>query len=234
MDQEKIGRYIAEKRKSLGLTQKQLAQKLDMSDKSVSKWERGICLPDVSVYTDLCDILGIRISEFFAGEDIPSESVAEHSEKSLIQAAEGESIYRKKLKHLTVGMIVSAVFLTLLILFGCFYFYCANHPVITLQRAQAKPDGSMEYFFCFETERYHVPLSWKAKAETRLFAMWNKSVFDGLYYGYEECNITISGDVKDGKTTLRYSGTVTDANGNEIPFEEEYTFEITMDLTGLK
>ena len=48
MDLVKIGKYISEKRKNLGMTQKQLAEKIGMSDKSVSKWERGICLPDVS------------------------------------------------------------------------------------------------------------------------------------------------------------------------------------------
>ena len=52
MDLIKIGKYIAFKRKEQGLTQKQLAEKLNMSDKSVSKWERGICLPDVSVYLE--------------------------------------------------------------------------------------------------------------------------------------------------------------------------------------
>ena len=57
MDLIKIGKYIAGKRKSLGMTQKQLAEKLGMSDKSVSKWERGVCLPDVSVYKELCSIL---------------------------------------------------------------------------------------------------------------------------------------------------------------------------------
>lgn len=53
MDIVKIGKYIAGKRKILGLTQKQLAEKLGMSDKSVSKWERGICMPDVSLYMQL-------------------------------------------------------------------------------------------------------------------------------------------------------------------------------------
>ena len=53
MDLVKIGKYIAGKRKALGMTQKQLAEKLNMSDKSVSKWERGICLPDVSVYMEV-------------------------------------------------------------------------------------------------------------------------------------------------------------------------------------
>ena len=70
MDFVKIGKYIASKRKSLGMTQKQLAEKLGMSDKSVSKWERGVCLPDVSVYKELCSILGISLNEFLAGEDI--------------------------------------------------------------------------------------------------------------------------------------------------------------------
>lgn len=59
MDQKKIGKYIAEKRKALGFTQVQLAEKLNMSNKSVSKWERGVCLPDVSLYSKLCEILGI-------------------------------------------------------------------------------------------------------------------------------------------------------------------------------
>ncbi len=57
MDTVKIGKYIAGKRKALGMTQAQVAEKLGMSDKSVSKWERGICLPDVSVYMALCEIL---------------------------------------------------------------------------------------------------------------------------------------------------------------------------------
>ncbi|WP_368230025.1 helix-turn-helix domain-containing protein [Blautia wexlerae] len=65
MDLIKIGKYIAGKRKSLGMTQKQLAEKLGMSDKSVSKWERGVCLPDVSVYKELCSILGISLNEFW-------------------------------------------------------------------------------------------------------------------------------------------------------------------------
>ena len=83
MDLIKIGKHIAEKRKALGLTQKQLADKLNMSDKSVSKWERGICLPDVSVYLELCEILDMSINEFLAGEEIPAEKLAEKSADNL-------------------------------------------------------------------------------------------------------------------------------------------------------
>ena len=59
----------------MGMTQKQLAEKLGMSDKSVSKWERGICLPDVSVYLELCGILGISLNEFLVGEDIEIDNI---------------------------------------------------------------------------------------------------------------------------------------------------------------
>ena len=83
MDLIKIGKYIAGKRKSLGMTQKQLAEKLGMSDKSVSKWERGVCLPDVSVYKELCSILGISLNEFFAGEDIVQENMIQKSETNI-------------------------------------------------------------------------------------------------------------------------------------------------------
>ena len=89
MDLIKIGKYIAEKRKALGLTQKQLAEKLNMSDKSVSKWERGICLPDVSIYMELCSILRISINEFLAGE-VPSSIMRKFIYKSgRTQSAQG-------------------------------------------------------------------------------------------------------------------------------------------------
>lgn len=74
MDLVKIGSYIAEKEKTW-YDSKQLAEKLGKSDKSVSKWERGICLPDVSVYLELCEILGISLNEFLAGEDIEVTNV---------------------------------------------------------------------------------------------------------------------------------------------------------------
>ena len=105
MDLIKIGKYIAEKRKALGLTQKQLAEKLNMSDKSVSKWERGICLPDVSIYMELCSILRISINEFLAGEDIGTENVIEKSDSNLIVssiAASDWDFTKDEFKTLTI------------------------------------------------------------------------------------------------------------------------------------
>lgn len=96
MDLIKIGAYIAEKRRTLGMTQVELARQLGMSDKSVSKWERGICLPDVSIYIQLCEILGISINEFIAGEDLDSDQIIQQSEKNIIDvASEGKKKYSK-------------------------------------------------------------------------------------------------------------------------------------------
>lgn len=115
MDLIKIGKYIAVKRKALGLTQKQLAEKLNMSDKSVSKWERGICLPDVTVYLELCKILGISINEFLAGEDIPKETIEQKAEENIIQITKdnkNKQKYLKKIIRLLIVMLVVFIFIT--------------------------------------------------------------------------------------------------------------------------
>lgn len=111
MDQAKIGKYIAGKRKALGLTQAQLAGKLGMSDKSVSKWERGICLPDVSVYMRLCDILGITLNEFIAGEDIDIKEIPLKSEENLMQVAADAGKKRKKLIAISLILAIIALIL---------------------------------------------------------------------------------------------------------------------------
>lgn len=119
MDQEKIGKYIAAKRKALGLTQKQIAEKLGMSDKSISKWERGICLPDASVYMELCSILGITINEFFAGEDIDQDHLEGKSEENLIAVTKDSQYHQKRLKRI-MGLLIlvaaGAVFLVAMLL----------------------------------------------------------------------------------------------------------------------
>ena len=73
MDKVKIGQFISECRKSKHLTQEQLAEMLDVSNKSVSKWENGLCMPDTSLFEPLCQILGITLNELFVGESVPTE-----------------------------------------------------------------------------------------------------------------------------------------------------------------
>lgn len=109
MDLIKIGKYIAGKRKAIGLTQKQLAEKLNMSDKSVSKWERGVCMPDVSVYLELCEILGISINEFLAGEDIRQEDLIRKSEDNLIQVTTDGRNRQTRLKRVIAVLLIVAL-----------------------------------------------------------------------------------------------------------------------------
>ena len=126
MDLIKIGKYIAEKRKALGLTQKQLAEKLNMSDKSVSKWERGICLPDVSIYMELCSILRISINEFLAGEDIGAENVIEKSDSNLIQITKESKKKQKNLKTILAVVTVFAVIVSAIL--GTLFFHKLIQP----------------------------------------------------------------------------------------------------------
>ena len=87
MDQIKIGRFIAACRKRANLTQLQLADKLGITDKAISKWERGITMPDTSIMLELCDILGISINELLSGEKINMENSSQKNEQLLLDMA---------------------------------------------------------------------------------------------------------------------------------------------------
>ena len=73
MDQIKIGKFIAECRKQKNLSQLQLAERLGITDKAISKWERGISKPNTSIMLELCEILGISVNELLNGEKTNSQ-----------------------------------------------------------------------------------------------------------------------------------------------------------------
>lgn len=112
MDTVKIGKYIAQKRKNLGLTQRDIAEQLGMSDKSVSKWERGVCLPDVSVYMELCRIIGISLNEFIAGEDIEQVELQEKSEQNILDVTEDGNYKKRRLKAIIAVLMCICVAVT--------------------------------------------------------------------------------------------------------------------------
>lgn len=84
MNQEKIGKFISISRKNKNLTQEQLAEKLGVSINAVSKWERGLNLPDVSLMKELCDILNITLNELFEGKNLTNEEIISKSEKDIM------------------------------------------------------------------------------------------------------------------------------------------------------
>ena len=101
MNQIKIGRFIAECRKNVSLTQMQLAEKLGITDKAISKWERGLSLPDTAIMLELCDILGISVNELLNGEKISMENNNQKNEQLLLEMAKE---LEKKNKTIWVSM----------------------------------------------------------------------------------------------------------------------------------
>ena len=85
MDQKKIGSFIAARRKANGLTQSQLAEALGITDKAVSKWETGKSMPDLSLFSPLCDLLHITLNELLSGEFISDENLKEKSNQILLE-----------------------------------------------------------------------------------------------------------------------------------------------------
>ena len=83
MDQEKIGRFIASCRKSAGLTQAVLAEKLGITDRAVSKWENGKSMPDASIMLNLCEQLGISVNELLSGERLDMDDYRKMAEENL-------------------------------------------------------------------------------------------------------------------------------------------------------
>ena len=117
MDQLKIGRFIAECRKQTKLTQLQLADKLGITDKAISKWERGIAMPDTALMLELCDILGISVNELLSGEKIMMENNEKKNEQLLLDMAK-----EVEQKNKTIWTTMWAIMIVSIIglLGGCF------------------------------------------------------------------------------------------------------------------
>ena len=97
MDLIKIGKFIAKCRKEKNITQEQLAEKLYITDRAVSKWERGLSLPDAGKMLDLCNILGISVNELLNGEKIDMKDLNKKTEELLLELAQQEEMKNKKI-----------------------------------------------------------------------------------------------------------------------------------------
>lgn len=97
MDQIMIGKFIAQERKRKGYTQRQLSEKLGISDKTVSKWERGNGFPEVSLLIPLCDELDITVNELLSGKRVPEEDYREKAEENMMNLVRETQENRKKI-----------------------------------------------------------------------------------------------------------------------------------------
>ena len=116
MNQEKIGKFIAECRKKKNLTQEKLAEQLNISDRAVSKWERGLNLPDASLMLELSRIFDISVNELLNGEIIEKDKYMEKAEEKLLELQVRNNEYAKRLLFLEyiVGFGASITFMTLI------------------------------------------------------------------------------------------------------------------------
>ena len=115
MDQVKIGRFIAERRKKANLTQMQLAEKLNITDRAVSKWETGKAMPDTSLMLDLCEILKINVNDLLSGEVVTVENYNIQLEQNLLDMVKQKEAADKRLLSLEIfiGVLVSVLFISL-------------------------------------------------------------------------------------------------------------------------
>ena len=117
MDQIKIGKFIAECRKKNNLTQIQLAEKLNITDRAISKWENGKGMPDSSIMLDLCSELKISVNELLSGEMIDMKEYDKKVEELLVELAKQDELKNKKLMTSMWTILITSVIFYFAILF---------------------------------------------------------------------------------------------------------------------
>ena len=113
MDQVKIGKFIAERRKKANLTQMQLAEKLNITDRAVSKWETGKSMPDSSIMLELCCVLGISVNDLLSGEVVGMDNYNNEMEKKLIEMVKEKEASDRRL--LTLEWVIGVLSVIVLI-----------------------------------------------------------------------------------------------------------------------
>ena len=126
MDQVKIGKFIAECRKRANLTQMQLAEKLGITDRAVSKWERGKALPDSSIMLELCDLLGITVNDLLSGEVISVDNYNQEMEKKLLDMVKQKEQADKRLLAAEVFIGITATVVLFALIFVAAYVKMEN------------------------------------------------------------------------------------------------------------
>lgn len=109
MDQIKIGKFIAEMRKEQSLTQIDLAEKLGISNKTISKWECGKGMPDYAVIEGLCEILKVNVNELLSGERLPSKEYNKKAEENMMSLIQESSVNQKREKRDMVLTVLGSV-----------------------------------------------------------------------------------------------------------------------------
>ena len=123
MNLEKIGEFILECRKNKHLTQIELAQKLNISDRAISKWERGKSMPDSSIMLNLCNILDITVNELLSGEKIEQQNFNKQAELNIIEIKKQKEASDKRLLMVEIALMsISSLFIIFCFMIGSYIF----------------------------------------------------------------------------------------------------------------
>ena len=168
MDQMKIGRFIAERRKANHMTQLQLAEQLRITDRAVSKWETGKSLPDVALMPELCALLDITVNDLLNGEVIVMENYKETSERLLMEMAQQKETTDKKLLSLEIligvlasiilfGAVLAASFINMPAWARIVLILAAFIPFIVSMGFALRIEQTAGYYECAECGNCYVP-----------------------------------------------------------------------------
>ena len=168
MDQIKIGKFIAERRKLKSLTQAQLAEKLNITDRAVSKWENGRSLPDSAIMLELCEILDITVNDLLCGEVVVMEKYNKEMEKNLLEMAREKEKSDKQL--LMVEIVMGFVSIGIMLGLCIFAAYAPMEewlrivliiigfiPVLVLTPFMLRIEQTAGYYECKKCGNRYVP-----------------------------------------------------------------------------
>ena len=129
MDQVKIGKFISDERKAKGYTQKQLSELLEISDKTISKWECGNGFPEASLLLPLCNELEITVNELLTGERISQQNYKKKAEENMVNMIREKEENKQKILLTTIIGIISTITFVTLLLVVCFYTDVITLPI---------------------------------------------------------------------------------------------------------
>lgn len=178
MNTSKIGNFILKLRKENKMTQQELADKLFVTDKAVSKWENGRCMPDVSLFEPLCKIFNVSVSELLNGERIKDKSITKTSEKILIKTIDYSNRKIKKVKKYYILLIAS------LLLIICYIMFISDYNLVLIGE---KPNFMFKLYSNENKSTYIGPgykmIKYKTNKNTKFgfwIFTWNISQIDTM------------------------------------------------------
>lgn len=242
MNTEKIGNFIKEKRKEKNLTQKELAIKLNITDRAVSKWERGLGCPDVSLLENLSKILDVSIVEILNGEDLKDEIKNKHIINSINYSKES---YKLKIKSNLNVILTSIIFFvsSLLIVFNINNYYKLNKKYKIDDYSVINKDKYDKYYNIiinnqgkYTNEEYKKIINYVKDSKERIDKLYN-DYYDKKYYTMKDYykfkgkyynDIFMYHKIRQNNNSLYYI--LLKYNNNEKTFSNMIKYEKLLDI----